>query len=167
MKFLPVENIIFKTKLSGEEVIRRISDNTAKNQNFTFSFFGSKPAKYFEGQINEQAFKIKRIINYRNSFLPVISGKINGEPDITTIKVKMRLHALVIGFMCIWFGGVIAGCFAVLAHTLGEGEMSPGLLIPFAMLLFGYILTIAAFKFESSKAKKHLQTIFEAEIVEA
>jgi len=38
--------------------------------------------------------------------------------------------------------------------------------MPIGMLLFVYILTIAAFKYESSKSKKDLKTLFEAEMIE-
>jgi hypothetical protein len=40
-------------------------------------------------------------------------------------------------------------------------------MIPFGMLIFAYALTMGAFKYESNKSKKDLQTIFEADIIEA
>ncbi|WP_113638776.1 hypothetical protein [Nubsella zeaxanthinifaciens] len=166
MKFLPAENIIYKTRLKEDELIRRLSDYIEPEKTFRFGVFGSGSTKSYEGQISGQAFNIKRIISYRNSFLPRINGVIERDFDGLTIKVKMRLHIFVIVFLCIWCGGVGLGCLAFLMQAFSKSEFNPATIIPFGMLIFAYALTMGAFKFESNKSKKDLQTIFEAHIIE-
>lgn len=166
MKFLPTENITYKTRLKEDEIIRRLSDFIEPEKTFRFEIFSSGSKKSYEGQINGQTFNIKRIIGYRNSFLPRINGVIERDFDGLTIKVKMRLHIFVIVFLCIWCGGVGLGCIAFLAQALNSSEINPATLIPFGMLIFAYLLTMSGFKFESNKSKRDLQTIFEAEIID-
>jgi hypothetical protein len=167
MKFLPTENITYKTKLKEEEIFGRLSDLIEPEKTFRFGIFSSDSSKSYEGQINGQTFDIKRIIGYRNSFLPRINGIIERDFDGMTIKVKMRLHIFVIVFLCIWCGGVGLGCIAFLTQALGSSEFNPATLIPFGMLIFVYLLTMGGFKSESNRSKKDLQTIFEADIIEA
>ena len=167
MKFLPIEDITYKTKLKEDEIIKRLSDIIEPEKAFRFGIFSNGSSKPYEGQINGQAFEIKRIINYRNSFLPKISGIIEKDFDGTTIKVKMRLHVFVIGFLFFWCGIVGLGCVAVLTQAIGSSKINPVALTPFGMLVFVYLLTMGAFKFESNKSKKDLQAIFEADIIEA
>jgi hypothetical protein len=164
MKFLPTENITYKTKLKEDEIIKRLSDNIEPKKTFRGGFFGSGSSKLYEGQINNHTFDINRIINYRNSFLPRINGIIEKSNEGTTIKVKMRLHAFVIIFLCIWGGAVGLGCISVLTQAFGGSELDSVTMIPFGMLIFMYILTMGGFKSESSRSKKDLQTIFETEI---
>ena len=166
MKFLPAENIIYKTRLKPKEIIKRLADSIEPAKTFRFRLFGSNSAKAYEGQINGQAFEIKRIINYRNSFLPRITGSIEQEYDGTTVKVKMRLHVLVLGFLCIWCCVVGFFCISILSFIVRSREFSLPTLIPFGMLLFAYVLTLASFKYESKKSKKDFEAMLETEAIE-
>jgi hypothetical protein len=166
MKFLPTENITYKTKLKEEEIVGRLSDLIEPEKAFRFRIFSSGLTKPYEGQIKGGTFDIKRIIGYRNSFLPRINGIIEKDDDGIRIKVKMRLHIFIIVFLCFWCGVVGLACVAILTLSFGDSEFNPATFIPFGMLLFAYGLTMGAFKFESNKSKKDLQRIFEAEIIE-
>lgn len=132
---------------------------------FRSGLFGSSSTKTYEGQINEMTFTIKRIISYRNSFLPRINGTIQHDFDGTTIEIKMRMNILVTVFIFIWCCGVGLGCAEVLSHLINYKTFHPTTLIPFGMLIFMYTLTLGGFKYESSKAKKDLQSLFEADLV--
>lgn len=165
MKFLPTENITYKTRLKEEEIFKRLSANIEPEKTFRFGGLSSGSAKTYEGQVNGQTFDIKRIISYRNSFLPRIIGIIERDFDGLTINIKMRLHILVIIFLCVWCAGVGFGCITILMQTFSNSEFNPPTLIPFGMLIFVYILTMGGFKYESNKSKKDLQTLFEADII--
>jgi hypothetical protein len=166
MKFFPTEDITYNTRLKEQEIVKRLSDITEPERTFRFGTFGHSSSKSYEGQVNAQSFAIKRIIRYRNSFLPRINGIIVKDFDGNKIKVKMRLHSLIIVFMFIWCGGVGLACLAFLTQAFSNSKFNAGILIPFGMLTFGYVLTMAAFKYESNKSKKDLQLIFEAELIE-
>jgi hypothetical protein len=166
MKFLPTEDITYKTRLKQDEVIQRLAAITEPEKTFRFGMFGNGSTKPYEGQIEGYTFSIKRIINYRNSFLPRINGTIENDFDGVTIKVKMRLHIFVIVFLCIWCGGVGLAFLAFLPQMFSNSEFNPATLISFFMLLFAYGLTMGSFKFESKKSKSDLQKIFDAEIIE-
>lgn len=166
MKFLPTENITYKTRLREDEVIKRLGEIVEPEKTFRFGMFSSGSTRQYEGQINGQIFNIKRIISYRNSFLPRISGTIEKSYDGTIIKIKMKLHIIVVVFLCVWCGGVGLGCFVFLTQAFGNSEFNAATLIPFGLLLFVYGMTMGGFKFESHKSKKYLQTIFEADIIE-
>ena len=158
-KLLPIENIVFKTKLSKEQAVQRLKENIEAKKTFGFGNY-SKP---YIGQITGYNFEIERAINYRNSFLPQIKGNVYSEPGGTRINVKMMPVVYVLFFMAIWFGGVILGCLAMLFILFTEG-FTQFVFLPFIMLVFGVGLLYGAFKTESSKSKKDLMRILEAEI---
>jgi hypothetical protein len=166
MKFLPLEEITYKTKLNENEIIKRLSDNMEPLKANRFRNFSNRYLKPYQGQINGHMFEVKRIITYRNSFLPRINGIISSDPDGTIIKVKMRLHVFIIVFMCCWFSAVIIGCIAAIAYAIDSPKLSPFALIPLIMLIGGYVMTMGGFKSESAKSKKDLQKIFEADTME-
>ena len=166
MKLLPIENIVFKTKLKEDEVIKRLSNSVEPQKKSWSAIFGAGSIKPYEGQIYSNTFDISRNINYRNSFLPQINGVIEQGYDGTTIKVKMRLHVLVIVFLCVWCSIVGGPCLNILTQALTDNLVfQPMSLIPLGMLIFMYGITMGGFKYESSKAKKYLKVLFEADIV--
>lgn len=165
MKFLPYEHIIYKTRLKEEEIIRRLSDCIEPEKTFRIRFIGIRSKKPYEGEINGLSFRMNRIINYRNSFLPRITGVIEKEFDGLRINVKMRLHIFVLVFLCVWCVGVGLGSLVFLTLAINHLVHVPMALIPLGMLVFSYLLTMGAFKFESIKSKKYLQEILEAEII--
>lgn len=161
MKYLPIEHITYKTKLSSEEVSKKIEEVIEPKKTVRINnIFKKRNHKPYEGYIHENTFNIKRIINHRNSFLPIINGTIKQNSNETTIRVKMKLHTFVIVFMSIWLGltGIV---FLLLLIKTGANFL---VLVPGIMLILGYLLMIISFKWESRKTKKQLAHLFEAKI---
>ncbi len=159
MKYLPFENITYRTKLEPEEIQKRINEVVEPKKTFRMTgIFGRRNHKPYEGSINGNSFSIMRIISYRNSFLPIINGIIEKDFNGNKINVKMRLNIFIMVFMFIWFAGVVIRCISVLASgfKFGSNSFEPMSLIPFGMIIFGYALVTGAFKYESNKSIKYL-----------
>jgi hypothetical protein len=100
----------------------------------------------FIGTVGDDCFKIRRDIRYRNSFLPMIWGRIIPIQPGTHVKVVMYLHPVVALFDLIWFGAI--------GHALLiDSSSRSGLLV---MFLFGVGLTVGGFFPEAFKAKRLL-----------
>jgi len=167
MRFLPFENITYETRLSSEEVLKRIHEIIEPKKTFRMTgIFGSNNHKPYQGSLNGNSFNITRIIGYSNSFLPRITGLVEKDFGLTKIHVKMRLHLFVLVFMSIWCVGLGFGCLVFLAASLGKGTFEPTAFIPLGMLLFGLVMVTGSFKYESIKSKKYFAQLFEAEIKE-
>ncbi|NCP64797.1 MAG: hypothetical protein GW763_17870 [Paraglaciecola sp.] len=148
MKLIPYEKFQIDTGLSSAELVQRISSITGENKFFNFS-----PSHEFSGQVTENEFEIVKNISYRNSFLPIIEGKIEPKSTGALVTISMRLHLLVMCFMSVWFSGVGIGCLLVMSKM---HEFSWPMLIPFGMLFFGVVLVSGGFWFEASKQKRRL-----------
>lgn len=168
MKFLPFENYILSTSYTIEEAQRRLLENLEPERSWTY--FMRNDTKPYKGKITENRFSISRIIRYRNSFLPVITGKFSTKKGQTEINIRMRLHLFTLIFMSFWLGMVGIFCIILIVSTLinvghlFKQEFSPMVLIPFGMFIFGYSLITVAFKAESNKSKKFLAQLFENNI---
>ncbi len=158
MKYLPYEHIVYRTNLSEQEVIRRISDFVEPKK---FGL-GKNRIKEYEGFVNNNSFEISRVIQYRNSFLPKINGVIQKNNYETEIQVTMKLDLFVLIFLIFWCS-ISASVFVMISLT--EKKMPIESFMPLLMLVFVYILTMLCFKFESKKSKEYLKKSFEAEII--
>ena len=168
-KYLPFENYAITSKLSVEEVTRRLADSIEPKKSLRLTVFNRGTNKPYLGQIIDNTFTISRIINYRNSFLPVITGHISTFLGKTQINVRMRPTTFVLIFISLWLGIVGVVCLGIILVGLIkfkqviQNGFSPMLLIPFGMFLFGWLLITFSFKAESKKSKEFLERLFEGQ----
>lgn len=160
MKYLPFERIVYRTNLSQEEIIKRLSDFVEPKK---FSFVRN-PVKDYEGSVNADSFDISRAITYRNSFLPEIYGSIQKNNYGTEIQVTMCLNGFVFLFTIVWCFIASFSFVIVLMKGIRDKAIAVEFFIPLIMLLFMYGMTMAGFKIESKKSKEYLRKAFEAEI---
>lgn len=153
MLYLPFEQYEIESTLSPEEVKARIAANV-ETQIPMSSFFYSG-SKKFKGKIGEDRFLISRIIQYQNSFLPIIKGVIYPNAFGSKIKISMRLNKFVLGFWILWMGIVSLLIIGFLPSILSKPKFEH--LLPFLMLAFGYFLCIIPFNIEAVKARKLLK----------
>lgn len=169
-KLLPFENLILTTKLSVAEVTKRLTDNIEIQKTSKFFTLNNHSSKLYRGTILNNNFKISRIINYRNSFLPIISGSIYSAIGKTEVEIKMRLHQFVFIFILIWFSAVGLVCLVILFAALVQFKkiihegFSPAFLIPFVMFIIFYLMLFFAFKLESKKSIQFFEALLDAEV---
>ncbi|TZF95173.1 hypothetical protein FW781_14865 [Chryseobacterium panacisoli] len=161
MKYLPYERITYKTNLSEQEVLTRLSGFVEPKK----IGLGKNYIKEYEGSVNNNSFEISKVIQYRNSFLPQISGRIQKENDGTQIQVTMSLHAFVLFFLFVWCSFALLFFIGVSVRDIRAKEISVEFFLPLLMLLFVYALTMIGFKMESKKSKEDLGISFEAKIL--
>src|SRR5439155_14819630 len=110
----------------------------------------------FLGTARASSFRLRRDIRYRNSFLPLVWGRIVPSGVGSRINVTMFLHPLVALFMIIWFSGLGYGIVKLWVH---RKEAVPfAVLVPAAMFLFGVALMLICFFPEAIKAKRLLES---------
>ena len=161
MAFLPWENIEFKTNLTKEEIINQLNNVVEPKGVFGIYFLKKNSyGKPYDGEIYENGFKIKRITFYGNSFKPIISGNIIENNEKRIISIKMRCNYFVLGFMIIWFGGIVISLFNNLIKAKSGFDILSGIIVALIFFTLGYLLMTLAFKFESKKAKKLFNELF-------
>ena len=116
----------------------------------------------FEGVLDASRFDLQRVIQGRNSFLPVVRGEVESTPAGVRLVGTMRLHAVVIAFMTVWFGGVLVGCIAALKSIASGEGFKASQLAPLGFLAFGIALVLGGFLPETHKALRELASIVDA-----
>ncbi len=166
MNFLPYENITYLSKLNIDQISERLNNVVEPESNNLFHKTFNRYSNFeYTGTIQSDSFKIVRIIQYRNSFLPRIKGVLESELQGTIVKVKMRMHPFVLVFCVIWFGFLSIIIFFMTLVLLTSTKFEPATLIPYGMFLLGYVLVTAGFKYESKKSKFFLAELLESEII--
>jgi YD repeat-containing protein len=98
------------------------------------------------GIVEGHGFRIQRAIRYRNSFLPVIRGKIVSTPTGSRVDVWMYMPPVSFTFMLIWFGFL-----AFIESKVVDSNIARSY-APLGMIVFGLVLSLGSFFYEVLKA---------------
>ena len=171
-KYLPFENYVLTSRLSLDEVKKRLKDNIGPGKRAKFSTTSKTQDKPYEGEIHGDTFEISRVIDGKNSFLPLIKGHISTHLGRTEIKIKARPVIFVLIFMSFWLGVVGIVCLCILTVGLShirdilQHGFSPMILIPFGMFAFGSLILVLGFKNESTGSKNFFKQLWDAQEAE-
>ncbi len=164
MNFFQVVRYTLETNLDQLEVLELLKKNIDQDNNTFQIGFGISSPKRFIGKIKNNSFKANRVLNYRNSFSPIVFGEIHRKNrNSTEIKLNLRIHLLVKVFSIIWFTGFTLGSSLFIFSAISSRQLFPPayliVLAPIALfLVFNYF-----FKKEVKLSKEILMQILEAE----
>lgn len=128
-------------------------------------FGWSRPKQAFLGTVDQGSFSVQRNITYRNSFLPILNGRLERAGTSTLIHVRMSVHPLVLMSMFVWMVGMgVAFLLTAIGPAL-KGRFDAMCLIPLGMFLFGYGGSMWAFLAERKPAIKALEQLLSAKVV--
>jgi len=101
MQLLPYATFTIQTQEPLSAVIEKLDAQIEAPRAFRWDF--SRNHAPYEGTISSSGFEIRRIIHYRNSFLPNIRGRFESSAEGRLIRVTMKLHPFVIAFLLFWY----------------------------------------------------------------
>jgi hypothetical protein len=113
----------------------------------------------FVGWVEGHRFKFHRVLTYRNSFVPIISGKIVGGEGGAILQGRLRLAHVVALFMAVWMTIIVSAAVESLARV-GETPTGSNASFLVAMALLGVVLIAVGFLPERRKALRLLSQAF-------
>src|SRR5580693_4672592 len=121
--------------------------------------FSNSHGTPFLGTVDQLSFLIRRNIQYRNSFLPIIRGKIVPTPTGSRVDVFMYMHPFSVVFMMVWFGIILFFESKFVDVNIARS------FLPIGMAVFGLALSVGGFYFEALKVMPLLsEAIFNSAI---
>jgi hypothetical protein len=141
--------------LAPSDVIARLAAAVEPRKFWRFGG-GQRP---FEGEVSATSFRIRRIITYRNSFLPVIRGDVVPEGRGSRLAASLTLHPSVIVFLVIWSALLVIIGAGVWARALASDAWNGEAFMPLGLLAFAWVLTSASFTFEARKPRTLLTEV--------
>ena len=107
MKLLETKEIVCKTLLSEEAIIKKISENIEEERTLGFRKINNNYTKQFIGTILNNQFQIKKTAGTKNQTMPIINGKVINDFEGTKISVKITPYKPL--FIIVWSVGMLLG----------------------------------------------------------
>jgi hypothetical protein len=165
MKLLPYDNFHIVTKLTPNEVQKRLETVLSASR------YGEiKTGRHyisnaiFFGFLLNRKFNIKLVSSHRNIFNPIIKGSIEESlKGGSCIHIKMHLSEAVMFIAgCFAFSAVL-GLIVVSLIDINRGVITGDILIYICMILFAYLFCIYGFSSQRDNTVSTLTRIFESE----
>ena len=165
MKYIPFDNFIIESNKSEIELTSRLSEQIEPKINFRLNhYFSDKEIKPYEGKIENNSFRINRIIKHKNPFLPRIIGEFKTKyGGGSKIQIKMRINYFILIFMVFWSFGPTLFFLKFSEESINNKTINPAILISLTWIILGYLFTYLPFNYERNKSKKFLKELFEKE----
>ena len=175
----PSESVVFKTGLTGEQVIAKLAESIEAEKPFRFRSLIKPPdySKHCIRSMRGNSFEIIKPFVHGFASSLTIDGTIHEDRIWTKVYVKMKLDPMinkiyirVFGIVAVVFIAIVLSMIAGKEHFSFHDFGSVWFLVCFLMFpfifLYHRIVLVQGLKAESLKSKKVLREIFEAEIEE-
>ena len=162
MFVLPFGHINISTKLNITEAEQKLAQEVEARQFLGGAFRPNH--KFFEGEVENGHFNINRIVNYRNSFNPILIGEFRETPQHTTIDIIIRFHHLALAtfvvallFAVCFFSGLPVSYGGPVNYVAFLQSFLISLRVPFLIIIVILIL----FNMEVQKVYGYLRRLYE------
>jgi hypothetical protein len=155
VRWRPHHRFEIQSALSPSAAIAALKPLVEPRRMFRIVLPNAANERRFQGDVGADSFEISRIIGYRNSFLPLVSGRLHGAGSRSTISVEMKIHPLALVLMI-----VIAAAMLLVAGTLAFAGEALALIPVLVMPTLFYGIVLWAFWFEADKQERTLREIF-------
>lgn len=157
VRWTPHHRFEIQSKLSQTAAIEALKAHVEARRLFRIGLPSSANDKRFQGEVGLDSFSITRVIGYRNSFLPTVTGKVQAVGSRLVISVDMQLHVIALVLMII----IGAMLLLVVGAVTYEADVM-GLMSLLIMPVLAYGIMNFAFWFEADKQERALREIFQA-----
>jgi len=157
VRWVPQHRFEIQSLLSAPAALEALRAHVEPRRMFRVGLPSSANDKRFQGVIDADSFNITRVIGYRNSFLPQVSGKVRTSGSRSVIDVQMALFAPVIVLVI----AIAAMMFLIIGAVAMEGDVA-ALASLQIMPALAYGAVLWAFWFEAEKQERALREIFQA-----
>jgi len=165
--YLPLRIKTRMTPEEAEEVLRRF---VRPKGSFLHDLKGpgewsDHAGRPFIGRVSENRFKFHRFITGRDSFLPIISGRITPVEGGAELRGAMRLHLSVAIFVIAWLAIWSSVTLKTLPRAVQTGDVT-GVIMTFAVPLILVGLAVLRFVSERRDTMRLLSKAFTRDEIE-
>lgn len=162
MRILPQKSFTLKTELTPREVHDVLMSKTEPKKKTDF-FFGSSTDKPFRGEVRLFDFEIFTVLQYRNSFNPVVTGTVNPSGGGSEININISLSKSVKIFLLSFFLFAVELIPLVVVTAIMTGEVSvlfaPLPICALVSIVAG-LITYLGFRSGAKRAEEEIRSVF-------
>lgn len=156
MNLMPHDTMTISVPASSAHVVGLLNHYVEPKSWFGFRSEGA----LFHGEVSEHRFTITPIIHYRNSFAPIVHGRITPHSHGTTVHVCIAMKPQTLATLLLLFAVMLALSVAACFTLNNEGGVVVVLFF-IGMVSFLLVLSFVGFWYEVPRVKRLLYEILD------
>jgi hypothetical protein len=152
LPFFPAERFVIEAQAAPDEVRERLAGAVAPRHRASLR----RPGAAFTGTVGANSFDLRRVLGYRNSFVPTVRGSYASGIAGTRVEVRLRMFPAVAVFMTVWLSLAAASFVGMVVIASRNPPRSWLPLVGIAFFAFGYLLMTLSFSFEARRIRADL-----------
>lgn len=165
MKYFPYEKVIFKTSLSEEVILNRLTESIRAENYYQIKTFKWKMANPQNGNEYGNGFKIWRLTFRKYDLLRTFTGIIEHSYSGILITVKMQITIFGIISYIISMAVALTSLVLFLIELITDSQISWFYLTLFILLVLRHIYYMSDFNNTSKIFKQEISELLDADIV--
>jgi hypothetical protein len=158
MWLLPFERINMRSSRSADELVTALGRVTRPSNPIDIRpLLRPKETATFIGEVSKERLEIGRALTYRNSFAPLVLGRIVDSSSGARIEAVMRPHGFVLAFLAVFALAIGPGALASVARFVKRGMFDGFEWVPIVMLAGLYAGCMLGFLPEARRMKAILR----------
>ncbi|RYD89508.1 MAG: hypothetical protein EOP54_25490 [Sphingobacteriales bacterium] len=162
MKLFPHHKLILHTRLSPQQCLDHLEVNTTPANPTGFRWREPKGTKFI-GFTYPDSFRVRPVLYYNNSFLPIVHGAVTPIPMGSQITITFKLAPFVLVFMYFWIGILTLVTVGILIAGIIHDGIPREIFVPLVMLGVGVTLMHFGFETEYNNARQELINLFKSD----
>lgn len=160
VQLLPYDTLRIDSPMPLAAVIARLEAQTQK-QPENLLWRPKHSGVPYAGRISENGFEIRRVIHYRNSFLPIIRGRFESFGHGTTVHMTFQLHTFVAIFALFWLAMWYSISIPVFGIGVFSGNFGPEAIVFLGAPVVVFSIFWLVFWGEVQRSRKELTAIIQ------
>jgi hypothetical protein len=159
-RLLPFEPITVESRRSPEELVAALAQITRPEPTLEIRLIRPKETATFVGEVSCDGLCLRRATGqHRNSFAPLVVGKIVKASSGARIEGILRLHIAVLVFLGVWVSFLTPYALVSIGQWLRDGALEGLSWLPLAMLAGMYVMCMLGYAMEAGKTKQLLREL--------
>jgi hypothetical protein len=158
-KLLPFERITVESRRSPEELVAVLAQITRPEPTLEIRLIRPKETATFVGEVSAAGLCVRLATGHRNSFAPIVVGKIVKASSGARIEGVLRLHVAVLVFLGAWVSLVTPFALVSIGQLLRDGTLGGLSWLPLAMLGGMYAMCMIGYAMEAGRTKQLLREL--------
>ena len=152
--------VTLRTLARPEQVTEALSREVKPGTMMELDWGRQKDAREFRGEIRENSFRIVRRVQFRNSFAPILEGRVNSIDGGSELSVAMFVPTSVLLFVIVWTVLAAGAAILVVQQLMLDNELETAMTLTMATIpLVGLAVAWLGFSLEARNSERLIKSL--------
>ena len=152
--------VTLRTLARPDQVTEALSREVKPGTMMQLDWGRRRDARQFRGEVRENGFRIVRRVQFRNSFAPILEGRVNAIEGGSEVAMTLFVPTSVVLFVIVWTVLAAGAAILVVQQMMLENELETAMTLTMAVIpLVGLAVAWLGFSLEARNSERAVKSL--------